>query len=206
MLQMYKILSLFILMSSVEVCLAQTGAARVRSKIEFIKKNVDFGFRRFYQVKIIDSDEANAYSLGNVTLVSQKMLDLLDDHELMAVIAHEMAHREKYHIFSRSGMIIGGAIAALLDWHNETPYSERFSGFNQDYQLQQELQADCYAYNWLRQLNNKGFPFEPTDLNRATTKIFDIDFDTVEPQYFEDNPAYIRFHKIKRGHARNCEN
>ncbi len=206
MLEMKLFLVILLSLTSISTGFAQSGSDRVRSKIEFIKRNVDFGFRRFYQVKIIDTDEANAFSLGTLTLVSQKMLDILDDNELLAVIAHEMAHREKYHIFSRSGMIVGGAIAALLDWHSDIPYSERLSGFNEDYQLEQELQADCYAYNWLLQLKKKGFAFEPADLNRATTKIFGIDFGDVDPTYFEDNPAYIRFQKVKQGHSKSCEN
>lgn len=202
---MLKLTLSLLLLISIQTSFAGDGSDRVRSKIEFIKSNVNFGFRKFYQVKIVDADEANAYSVGSVTLVSQKMLDILDDNELMAVIAHEMAHREKYHIFSRSGMMIGGAIAAFLDWHSDLPYSERLNGFNEDYRLEQELQADCYAYNWLLQLKNKGFPFEPEDLNRASTKVFGMDFGDVDPTYFEDHPGYIRYHQIKRGHPKNCE-
>lgn len=167
--------------------------------------NADYRFRRFYGVVISNSDKPNAYCAGTHIIVTKPLLRLLNERELLAVVAHEMAHREKHHIFSRVGMMTGGAIAALFDFGSEDSYRERLSGFNADYRLRQEIQADCLAYNWLDDLKHKGFNVDPRDLNKATNKIMGIDFSQVDPEYFDDNPAYIRFLAVEKGYGANCE-
>ena len=178
--------------------------ARVHKSINLIKENVDFPFRKFYQVQIKKDQDPNAWSAGSVIIATTGLLEKLDDRQLLAVIAHEMAHREKYHLFSRISMFVGGAIAALLDRETKKPYGQRFNGFNEYYRLKQELQADCFAYNWLMELKHKGFEVDPLDLNSATNAIFEMDFGQVDPEIFDELPPYIRYKAIERGHSPNC--
>lgn len=177
---------------------------RVHKSINLIKENVDFPFRRFYQVQIKKDEDSNAWSAGSVIIATTGLLEKLDGRQLLAVIAHEMAHREKHHLFSRVSMFVGGAIAALLDSESKIPYRQRFNGFNEYYRLKQELQADCFAYNWLMELKQKGFEVDPLDLNSATNAIFEMDFGHVDPEVFDELPPYIRYKAIERGHSPNC--
>lgn len=177
---------------------------RVKSKIDLVKANANYGFRRFYGVKIVDRDEPNAYAIGTHIVVTKQMLNLLNDRELTAVVAHEMAHRERYHLFSRMGMTVGGMLAALLDWNNPDDLLDRFGKFSEHFQLDQELEADCYAYHWLNDLKRKGIAVEPLDLNKATEKIFGIDFTNADPEYYRELAPFIRVHAVIRGMPRNC--
>lgn len=184
----------------------RTSAERIDTMIELIKANASYPFRRFYKAKVIQSySEPQAWNLGFLVLVSEKMMRDLDDGPLMAVVAHEMAHRERWHLFSRIGLMIGGPIAAILEGDREDQsLSEDIGQFNQYVNLQQEIQADCLAYNWLKDLQQKGIAADPLDLNRATNTIMAMDFSQVDPQYFEDDPAYIRYQKIQKGYPKSC--
>src|SRR5690606_9121702 len=198
---MKKIIAFLCLAASFNV-FAGMQEFRVKSKIDLIKTNANYQFRRFYGVKVVDRDEPNAYAIGTHIVVTKQMLNLLNDRELTAVIAHEMAHRERYHMFSRMGMSVGGMVAALFDWNNPDDLLDRFGKFSEHYQLTQELEADCYAYHWLLDLKRKGFKVDPLDLNKATEKIHGIDFTNADPEYFSELAPYIRVHAIIRGMPR----
>lgn len=203
-----KFLSILLIATTFPLSVGAAGKyspKRIKAKINFIKENVSFPFRLVYGVKVVKKSEPNAYALGTHIVVTTALLDKLNDRELLAVIAHEMGHRERHHIFSRAGMYVGSAIVALFDWRNDRSYVERLTGFNESYGLAQEIQADCHAYNWLQELKHKGHNVDPLDLNSATNAIVGFDLSEVDPKYFEGLPEYIRFQNIARGHSPNCD-
>lgn len=177
---------------------------RVLKGIHFIQKHVDYDFRPFYSALVVDSKDKNASALGSILIFTKPLLAALNDQELLAVIAHEMAHREKFHLLTRAGTLVGASVVALFDWHNPKPYAERLRGFQEHFSLEQEIEADCMAYNWLLELKHKGFAADPNDLNKATNIIFGMDFTTVDPDYFWDLPPYIRYKNVERGYAPTC--
>lgn len=190
--------------ASPKLAKSKNAKERLRSKIKFIKSNVSFPFRKFYGAMVTDSEEPNAYCAGTHIVATSALMSALNERQLLAVVAHEMAHREKHHLFTRTGTYIGGAVAALLDFQSDRDYAERFGGFIEDYRLRQEMQADCLAYNWLLELKHRGFKTEPRDLNRATNAIFDMDFSQADPDIFGNLPPYIRYKAIERGYGSNC--
>ncbi|MCB0420744.1 MAG: M48 family metalloprotease, partial [Bdellovibrionales bacterium] len=182
---------------------------RAQNIINLIKNNVSFQFRKIYVAKVTDSEEiGNAWSLGTHILITRKAMQDLDDEALTAVLAHEMAHREKWHLFSRAGMYVGGAVVAFMDSlfvDRGEDFNQRYSGFNEYYSTRQEMQADCLAYNWLKELRKLGVPVSPMDLNRARNELSGINFDTANPKYFHDNPEYQRHMKVKSGYSHQCQ-
>lgn len=209
-----RLLLLFVLLSPSTIFANEASsdrfvqAERAQNLVNLIKSEVNDSFRKVYVVKVTDNEEeSNAWSLGTHILITKKAMRILDDRTLLAVIAHEMAHREKWHQFSRMGMYVGGSVVAFFDsLFVERPETlkERFYGFHQDYHTRQEMQADCLAYNWLSELKSKGFEADPLDLNVARNQMSGVDFDKASQEYFGDNPEFIRHQAVRRGYGLKC--
>jgi len=72
-----------------------------------------------YDVRLIDTDEVNAFSLpGGIVYVTKGLLDeVQSDHELAGVIAHEMAHNCTYDALiqaKRNKDLFTGSVAAAI--------------------------------------------------------------------------------------------
>jgi predicted Zn-dependent protease len=88
-----------------------------------------------WTVLVIDSDEPNAFSLGEGIIVITKglILEINTEAELAAIIAHEMAHH-----------LLGHCRDALTATANNKQNSPKYL-----FSLQQELDADAIAVNLL---------------------------------------------------------
>jgi len=190
----------------------QTSTHRVLDNLKVIYKNVDD--LRFSNHKIIVSysSESNAWSAGSLVIVTTALLKKLDNRSLTAVLLHEIAHSKKFHMIDHFGKLIGinvlFSINRLSNWitnsKNEKTYTEDLYRFFEQYNTPQEMQADCMAYNWLKELKSKGLNFDPLDLNRATDLIFEIDFSKMPYELGKDLPPYLRSHKIIKGYGSLC--
>lgn len=153
-----------------------------------------------------NTNEPNAFSTGPSIWVTQSLAQTLNDRELVAVLAHEMAHSEQAHFFQRVPFPIGAILLELFSaitdspQNSESSLAERAAKFWQNTQstlfsarLGQELEADCIAARWLAKMHAAGLANEPEDLNRATASLFGIDPAILD----SDDPAAIRYWAIK---------
>lgn len=208
------ILALFLFSS---IATAAAPKDRVEKAIRAIIENTNGRFSPLYKAVVIETaEENNAWSIANFIVVTRSTLDLLNDAELTAVVAHEMAHRERGHIYKRANTIVAVPILLAVrklrlfvsgrrSIESDIAFLDFLSGFNEDYQLRQEMQADCHAYNWLQQLKAGGLPADPLDLNRARNKMMGIDFDAASPEFFADLPPYIRHRQVILGYGAACD-
>jgi len=127
--------------------------------------------------------EPNAYSIGPVIYISWSLAQMLDDRQLVAVIAHELMHSEQAHLLQRVPVPLGAIVLSL--------YQGAASGRAQKLKLKaifetikdtiatnhlaMELQADCYAAQQLAFMHDSGLSNEPEDLIKATNRILGID-------------------------------
>ncbi len=159
-----------------------------------------------YFLEAGNPNEPNAFSTGPSIWVTQSLVQTLNDNELVAVLAHEMAHSERAHFFQRVPFPIGAILleifSAITDQHTDSKSSlaERAASFWQSTQntlfnarLGQELEADCIAARWLAQMHASGLSNEPEDLNRATVAILGINPANLD----SDDPAAIRYWALK---------
>lgn len=197
----------------------QRGLARVKK----IVKNIGIfsGIKLRYPnptIRIIEGDdqEANAYSLGPVIYVTKEILEILDDAELTAVMAHEIAHSEEGHMLARMVYTMGSPVLHLRNLIFSDIYllstgeadEQMEKILNQGHMalireilegatVRQEMQADCIAANWLARARSKGWKLSPLDLNRATNTIFGMDIGKMEED--ETFPPLARYNKIRSG-------
>ncbi|MBP9682690.1 MAG: M48 family metalloprotease [Bacteriovorax sp.] len=194
------------------------------AKIQQIVKNITIFSKQPFRyktpvIRIIKGNhlEANAFSLGRAIYVTQEALKILEENELTAVIAHEMAHREFGHYLARMVYTTGSPILHLRN----LIFSEIYyltTGEADDYlrqvmengqlsliqeilggaSLRQEMQSDCVAANWLERARLQGYNLHPLDLNRATNKIMGMDIGEIV-KYDETNPVVIRYLAVQSG-------
>lgn len=203
---MKLITAVFLLILAIcNVSYSATSKERVEEKIKLIKENVNFTFRRFYIVKIVENSEVmNAWSVGTHLVFTKKLVESLDEGELLGVVAHEMSHRERYHLFTRVGVFAGGAVLSAFDVKNTQTFTERYEELREYQILQQEFQADCDAYNWLLELQEQGFEADPQDLNRATRVLLGFNITGFNSEYMKGDPTYERYRAIEHGYDKNC--
>ncbi|MFA6235934.1 MAG: M48 family metalloprotease [Bacteriovorax sp.] len=194
------------------------GVARVKRIIKNIETFSGKSLR--YQnptIRIIEGvkNEPNAYSLGPAIYISEETLSILDNGELTAVLAHEIAHSEYGHLLARLVYIVGSPTIHLRDLAfsdifylttgQADEYMERIikdghltlvSEIIENSSVRQELQADCLAANWLEKARKKGWKLSPLDLNRATNKIMGIDLGNIDDDTL---PPVIRYRAIVSG-------
>lgn len=137
--------------------------------------------------------EPNAFSTGPTVYVSKGMLTELNDRELTAVLAHELAHAEEGHLTERMSF----AFSAVLVQLGRTIASDVASiargdadGFMQELwrkghwammmemiesaTLGQELQADCIAYRWLENMRRFGLAHSGRDIASALSTLVGV--------------------------------
>jgi Zn-dependent protease with chaperone function len=196
------------------------GVARVQRILQNIYSFSGHKFRyNNPTIRVITGipSEANAYSLGPSIYITESMLSLLDDGELTAVIAHEISHSEYGHYLARMVYGIGSPILYLRNLVFSDIYSLTI-GQSDAYMrkimkegqlkmvqeildgasLQQEMQADCLAANWLARAHRLGWKLSPLDLNRATNSVMGMDMGTVG-KIDGTLPPVIRYKAILTG-------
>ena len=136
------------------------------------------------------ADEPNAFSSGRTLYFSQPLAKALTDAELLAVVAHEIAHAELGHpseriLFPFSAALLHFGNLLVSDWNALSSgeidaYLEQVLKQGQVSMIQtsldeatlgQEMEADALASKWLRTLQRKGFGNAPKDLITAFEKL-----------------------------------
>lgn len=148
--------------------------------------------------------EPNAYSVGPAIYISEDIFDLLDDRQLLAVMAHEIGHSERAHFLKRMSfplastfLTLGQALmrpAELAELLRKNGLWKEIQNTLESASGGQEMEADCMAFRWLRRMQRAGYNVEPQDLNSATEKILGLDPLTLYP---EDSP-YTRAFAIQQ--------
>lgn len=188
-----------------------------------VKELVSFSGHEFRypnpQIRIIrgHENEPNAFSLGPVIYVTQSALEILNDNELSAVLAHEIAHAEYGHLLQRMVFVTGSPVLHLRNLifsdiytltTGEADHTMRkimstghlalVQEILENASLKQEIQADCLAANWLQNAKRLGKKVSPLDLNRAMLKVLGID-EAIMNSMDLDFPPYIRGQNVISG-------
>lgn len=149
-----------------------------------------------YNVVIIrgESNTPNAYTSGKNLYATQSLCDLLDDRELTAVLAHEMAHAEMSHLLKRIIFIVGSPGFAVYNYFSKGG-SNNPQEILAEAQLGTEIEADCIAAKWLMHMRAQGQMHHADDLNLATFKLF-VGSDFLK--YLDpSDPPVIRYQALK---------
>lgn len=190
----------------------KVSTERVVDILNIAYENIHELRNKKYGVIVTNSNKLNAWSAGSIITVTSALLKKLDDKALMAVLLHETAHSTKSHIAHRMANLAGVNVLFSLERlknlisgaKNNKSYRQQLSEFAEQYSTQQEMQADCIAYNWLLELKSEGLNFDPLDLNTATQLIIGLDFTDFPHQYGKDLPPYLRFKRVQHGHPKQC--
>ncbi len=153
-----------------------------------------------YNVIIVQGaqGEPNAFTTGKNIYVTQSLCNLMDDRELTAVLAHEMAHAERAHLLRRIVFSVGAPVLALYNYFAKN-FTENGSHNPREIlaeaHLGTEIEADCIAAKWLMQMRHEGQEHHAEDLNRATAKLFGgVGFlEFLDPS----DPPVVRFFAIQ---------
>ena len=177
---------------------------RIKEQLNILQDNLNYDFKANYQVILISKDTvANAAASFPFIIVNENWMKDFSDMEILAVLAHEVAHLEHAHLAKGLTLIAGGFINAVFDYNNSNSLRERFSGFVQYYKLKQELFADCIAYNWLDELNRIGIEADPDSLNSVVRR--DLPgIDDFDEEYMADDFVYTRYARVRDGHPKEC--
>ena len=202
---------------------------RVRKIISNIQHFSGHKFRfKNPKIRIIkgNENEPNAYSLGTAIYVTESTLLLLNDKELTAVLAHEMAHSEYGHtierivflmgspflhlrnlIFSELNMYSTGEIDQYLENVFKDGQTSQIHKIFENASTKQELQADCLAANWLNKGKKLGLRMDSRDLNGATDKMLGVDMGIVKNLMEADFPPRVRYEAVNSGMhiGRRCD-
>jgi Zn-dependent protease with chaperone function len=73
------------------------------------------------EIKIISSDKKNAFATKDGIAFTKKLLDEFSKEEILAVTAHEIAHKKNHHISYRALILIPIMIGIGLSWSQFTP-------------------------------------------------------------------------------------
>ena len=198
-------------------------ADRVKRIVKFIQSQTTHNWRyRNQKIAILKQNPErgpNAYSSGSTLYVSEDMLSLLNDGELTAVIAHELAHAEMGHQLQRMVFVLGvpgkhlyNLVAQGINSYFSNRHGERSNPLKSGLSTENmatilmhsftktEMQADCFAYRWLLELQSKNPSISPELLNSATFKVLDISTASINIlKEFPDDPVYLRFINIQSG-------
>jgi hypothetical protein len=183
-----------------------TPTAREKSRLEnaYFRVSLASGFSlrylRTHHLILIAGvpDEPNAFAVGEAIYLSRALLDLLDDQQLTAVVAHEVGHAERGHLLERMGNMYAGVLvhfwdSLVADWRylsrgqiDET-MAELISKGHWATLLQtlgqaelgQEIQADCIAWQWLESLNRLGYRNRPDDLLSSIETLVGLSADSL---------------------------
>lgn len=173
----------------------------------FIMQVPEYNYR-FKEIQFIViqgvEGEPNAFSLGPVIFVTQSLGKILNDRELTAVIAHEIAHSHKGHFAQRLPMPLGSIIyeaaQLLLSGKDSSQQSlkkfiELVQGNIETVNLATEIQADCVAANQLNHMQSRGYPNNAYDLVDATNTLYGEDVTELKDDF--GDPGIIRAKIIK---------
>lgn len=150
-----------------------------------------------------NSDEPNAMCTGSSIYVSRPMLELLDDRQLRAVLAHEMAHAERGHLTERMShapsavaiqlwrvlksdwnAMTGGEADAFMHELWKNGHWKMIQEMLESATLGQEMQADCLAAQWLDSLHSRGLEQSPDDILSAMARLLGISREALESSPF----------------------
>lgn len=147
------------------------------------------------KVKLIkgSSMSPNAASTGPTIYVSYRLTQILNNLELTAVLAHELAHAELGHLVQRLPFPIGilclhGSRWVRGKWEgimgHDDPFMDELKvkghwqmmqDISDGAELAQEIQADTLAARWLEGMSKRGQPNRPEDLNAASSRMLGLD-------------------------------
>ena len=108
-----------------------------------------------HDVVFASTSVANAFALpGGKVIITDKLITLLEDDEITAVLAHEVGHVELRHgmrsVLSAAGVLVFfTAINGDISWI----ISGGSALLNLQYSRDNEREADCFAYHYLQQHN-----------------------------------------------------
>lgn len=136
---------------------AQKMKQRVEKAFHKIIKYSGHSFKNRNPKIVIISDKnnsPNAWSLGPTIYVSVDLMSMMNDRELTAVLAHELAHTENSHFLRRIPTPLGSFV---LSWFRQLTglLDSDPQQLMEDVYLAQEMQADCWASKWLMQMRNQ---------------------------------------------------
>lgn len=137
------------------------------------------------------SGEPNAFSTGRTLYVTRELAQKLNDNELIATLAHELAHGELGHLAEKTGfryaalwvhiwqviksdfysLTHGGNPDLLMEELWEKGQWKRILELVDHASLGQELEADCVAWRWLAYMNQEGVDVFPNDIANAILKL-----------------------------------
>lgn len=112
---------------------------------------------RDYEVYVCPDDELNAsMNFGGILCVNKGTLNLLDDQELAAVMAHEITHGEERHNLKGARKSVGLSVATSLYLSNDASYAEQILGNYITYNIangifskDEEKEADKEGFEYL---------------------------------------------------------
>ena len=76
--------------------------------------------RKLTEIKIITSEKKNAFATSGGIAFTSQLLKELDKNEIMAVTAHELAHKKGHHIFYKALLMIALLFVNILVWSRFT--------------------------------------------------------------------------------------
>jgi predicted Zn-dependent protease len=142
--------------------------------------------------------EPNAFAVGEALYFSRSLLDKLNDSQLVAVMAHEVAHAERGHLLERMGNGYAGVLVHLwqtfeADWAylsrgeiNQRMRELMDSGHwtllthsLQEAEMGQEIQADCIAWQWLQRMKDAGWATGPDEILSSIETLIGVRSDSL---------------------------
>jgi Zn-dependent protease with chaperone function len=132
--------------------------ARLATRREFSNLLAHAGAPRGTRLEFRDGQflGANAFTLpGGVIVVTDKLVEILDDNEVAAVLAHELGHVHYRHgtrhlldnsIGALFAMAVFGDVSAVAGLAATTPTVLMNAGYSRDF----EREADAYAFDLLK--------------------------------------------------------
>lgn len=112
---------------------------------------------RDYEVYVCPDEELNAFmSFGGILCVNKGTLNLLDDQELAAVMAHEITHGEERHNLKGTKKSVGLSLATSLYLSDNASYAQQVLGniityniSNGIFSKDEEKEADKEGFEYL---------------------------------------------------------